>query len=112
MICSINICRKVANISTEFELANTSLKRDYIVKNIELYNSIVKNLNICRGSFGTGYPFYALKKDLKGGTLPVIDEQIRYNNELIEDLYNTYLDYPGSSKAKRFSQTGHDTDDF
>lgn len=86
MICSINICRKVANISTEFELANTSLKRDYIVKNIELYNSIVKNLNICRGSFGTGYPFYALKKDLKGGTLPVIDEQIRYNNELIEHV--------------------------
>lgn len=86
MPCSINICRKVANISTEFETTNTALKRDYIVNNIELYNSIVKKLNICRGSFGTGYPFYALKKNYREGVLPVIDEQIRYNNELLENV--------------------------
>ena len=30
-----------------------------------------------------------------------------YNNELIEDLYNTYLDYPGSSKACQYLHTKH-----
>jgi len=66
MSCSINICRKVVNISTESENNNTELKKDYIIKNIKLYNSVVGNLDICRGSFGTGYPFYALNKDMGG----------------------------------------------
>lgn len=38
-----------------------------------------------KGSFGTGYPFYVLQKDLTG-QMPVIDEQIRYNNELLAHI--------------------------
>ena len=34
------------------------------------------------GSFGTGYPFYVLNSNMSGN-LPIIEEQIRYNNELI-----------------------------
>lgn len=90
MSCSINICRKVANISTEFETNNTELKKDYIIKNIELYNGVVKKLDICRGSFGTGYPFYALNKDMGGGTLPIIEEQLRYNDELLEHVNKSH----------------------
>lgn len=36
-----------------------------------------------RGSLGTGYPFYILDKNLEG-YLPIINEQFRYNNELID----------------------------
>ena len=41
-----------------------------------------------QGSFGTGYPYYVLKGDLSG-QIPIIKEQIRYNNELIEHAENT-----------------------
>ena len=42
----------------------------------------VSNYN---GTFGTGYPFYALDSDLKG-KLPIIEEQLRYNKELLEKI--------------------------
>ena len=35
------------------------------------------------GSFGTGYPFYVLDDKFQG-ELPIIEEQIRYNNELYD----------------------------
>lgn len=79
---SITICNKAAKISNDFERNNSNLKRMYLVHNIKLYNHIVKKVEGFCGSFGTGYPFYALKKDLTG-KLPIIDEQIRYNDELI-----------------------------
>lgn len=78
-----NLCIKAAEVSTEFEENNSELKKEYIIKNIKLYNKIVSSLKEYRGSIGTGYPFYALKKNLEG-KLPVIKEQIRYNNELIQ----------------------------
>ena len=31
----------------------------------------------------------------------------KMTQELIEDLYNTYLDYPGSSKACQYLHTKH-----
>ena len=83
--CSITIGKEVANISNEFELNNSELKRKYLVLNIQLYNAIVAKINGSCGSFGTGYPFYVLDNDLKG-QLPVIDEQIRYNNELASEV--------------------------
>jgi len=79
---SINICKKVANISTEFEKNNSDLKRRFLIRNIDLYNQIVGMVDGNRGSFGTGYPFYSLNRDLKG-KLPIIEEQLRYNYELI-----------------------------
>ena len=45
------------------------------------YNSIHNN-KYRLGTFVTGYPFYILNKELNGN-LPVIQEQIRYNKELI-----------------------------
>lgn len=43
-----------------------------------------------RGSFGTGYPFYAIDSDFKED-LPVIKEQIRYNEELRTTILNAKL---------------------
>lgn len=79
----ITICSKVAEISTEFEQNNSELKRLYYLNNIIHFNHIVSQINGNYGSFGTGYPFYALGKNLEG-QLPVIFEQIRYNNELLD----------------------------
>lgn len=78
---SIKICNEVAKISNDFERENTELKRQYIVSNIIMYNQIVSQIAENMGTFGTGYPFYILDKNLEGA-LPVIDEQIRYNDEL------------------------------
>jgi len=82
---SIKIGSEVAKISSEFEQNNGDLKRRYFIKNIQLYNSIAAKVTGTCGSFGTGYPFYALTKDLNG-QLPVIKEQIRYNSELASEV--------------------------
>jgi len=79
--CSISIGKKVADISNSFELCNSELKRQYLFDYIQAYNDIVQKVPDFSGFFGTGYPFYALNGDLTG-QLPVIDEQIRYNEEL------------------------------
>lgn len=84
----IEICREAAQASTDFETTNNELKRKYLLYNIKLYNSIVKKVKGNRGSFGTGYPFYALDKNLEG-TLPIIDEQLQYNNKLIKAVEKT-----------------------
>lgn len=78
-----NLCVRAAEVSTEIEQNNSNLKKEYIISNIKLYNDLVSSVDGYCASFGTGYPFYALKKNLEG-KLPVIGEQIRYNNELIE----------------------------
>lgn len=85
---SIEICNRVANMSTDFEKNTSDLKRIYLINNIMLYNNVVANVDGFHGSFGTGYPFYALKKDLSG-KLPIINEQIRYNNDLIKAVEKT-----------------------
>ena len=82
---TIDICRDASIASTEFEKTNTDLKREYLLINIYLYNYITAKIEHNRGTFGTGYPFYALNPDLTG-ELPIIDEQIRYNNGLLEAI--------------------------
>ena len=77
----MNICKKVADISTRFEKCPSALKREYLIKNIDIINTIMSYIPGYCGSFGTGYPFYVLDDNLEG-KLPVIKEQIRYNNEL------------------------------
>ena len=72
-----------AQASTDFERTNTELKRQYIVSNIIMYNYIGTLIKESHGTFGTGYPFYILDRNLQGA-LPVIDEQIRYNDELVK----------------------------
>ncbi len=78
------ISERVARVSTEFERNNSDLKRRYFIWNIEAFNTIVSKVKGFRGSFGTGYPFYALDSRLEG-TLPIIQEQIRYNRQLMSE---------------------------
>ena len=62
----ISFCKDVANISTQYELINSELKRKYLIFNINLINTIMQSIDGYQGSFGTGYPFYALGKKLDG----------------------------------------------
>ena len=78
---SLEIVTNAVIASNEYELANTELKRQYLVKMIELYNDVVKDISGFAGSFGTGYPFYTLNTDLSG-ELPIIEEQLDYNRQL------------------------------
>ena len=79
---NINFCIRTANISTEFEKTNTELKKQYLLENINKYHEITSQISGNKGTFGTGYPFYALGTHL-AGSLPIIEEQLRYNDELI-----------------------------
>lgn len=74
--------------SNALERNTSDLKRRYFLKNIERFNQIASTIRGSRGSFGTGYPFYALSEELQG-PIPVILEQIRYNDELIEYAENS-----------------------
>ena len=79
----MNTCMKAADASTRFERLNNDLKRRYFIKNMERINMIMEHTPGYCGSFGTGYPFYVLDDNFQG-ELPLIDEQIRYNNELYD----------------------------
>lgn len=78
------ITQKVEKSSTNFEKTNTDLKRKYLLWNIEAFNIIASKISTNRGTFGTGYPFYALDGNLNG-KLPIIEEQIRYNRQLVKN---------------------------
>lgn len=78
------ITEKTEKASTDFEQVNSELKRKYLIWNIEAFNMVASKVSVNRGAFGTGYPFYALNQDLKG-TIPIIQEQIRYNRILVRD---------------------------
>lgn len=79
-----DITKKVESASTNFEKTNTELKRKYLIWNINAFNLLASQVSTHKGSFGTGYPFYALGDNLEG-TIPIIDEQIRYNRQLVRD---------------------------
>ena len=78
------ITRKVEESSTTFEKTNTDLKRKYLIWCIDIFKKIAERVPGSRGCFGTGYPFYALDRNLNG-ILPIIPEQIRYNRQLVLD---------------------------
>lgn len=86
-------CINVAEASSIFEKNNSELKKRYLIEHIRLFNYVVSELSGNCGSFGTGYPFYTLNADFSS-QLPVIEEQIRYNNELISNVikseYNSW----------------------
>ena len=77
----VNIVEKA---STDFEKENSELKRKYLVWNIETFNFLASKVSVGLGSFGTGYPFYALDERMQG-KLPIIHEQVRYNRQLVKD---------------------------
>lgn len=66
-----SITRRVEGASTDFEKTNTDLKRRYLLWNIESFKIIASRVTGSKGSFGTGYPFYALDENMEG-TLPII----------------------------------------
>lgn len=70
----------VAEISDTYEKENGSIKLTYINKNISEFRNIVRFIKNSKGNFGTGYPFYI--NYTKMDKLPIIEEQLRYNNEL------------------------------
>lgn len=78
------ITKQVEATSTNYEKCNTDLKRKYILWNIEVFNTLASHVSVREGTFGTGYPFYALDNHLQG-TLPIIPEQVRYNRQLVKD---------------------------
>lgn len=81
---------RVANISDGYEKENTELKKEYIKKSIESIVSIMMAVPGFKGSFGTGYPFYALGKDFSGD-LPIIEEQLSYNSKLVSAAVESRL---------------------
>ena len=74
----------VAKISDLYEKSNSDIKKEYLKKNVEVLNKIARKVPGNGGCFGTGYPYYALGNDFTG-TLPEIGEQIRYNQQLIDE---------------------------
>lgn len=86
----IEFAKRVATISNNYEKTNTELKKDYIRCCIEVVDMIMKGIPGYKGSFGTGYPFYALGENFSG-TLPVIQEQLSYNSKLIGEAYSSIL---------------------
>lgn len=79
-----SLTERVEKASTDFEKTNSEMKRKYLIWNIEVFNKIASLVSVSKGSFGTGYPFYALDGNLEG-KLPIIEEQIRYNRQLVRD---------------------------
>ena len=77
----MNYIQRVIEASNKYENANTTLKKLYLKEYIELFNNIMKKVPGYKGSFGMGYPFYALDKNFEG-KLPIVNEQLRYNYEL------------------------------
>ena len=88
----MNSCKKTVYASNIFEKENNELKRRYLLLNIDTIKTIMKLVPGYCGCFGTGYPFYALDENLEGD-LPVINEQLRYNNELLKELENNNSDW-------------------
>ena len=79
-----DITERVERTSSDYENTNTDLKRRYLIWNIDTFNIIASKVKGYKGSFGTGYPFYVLDKNLQG-QIPIIAEQIRYNRKLVKD---------------------------
>ena len=80
---TLEFVQKAAEASTDFELTNNQLKIQYFVNNIKQFQNMTSFISQSKGTFGTGYPFYVLDKNLEG-SLPIINEQLRYNNELAQ----------------------------
>lgn len=85
----MNIINKTVIGSTIFEEENGELKKIYLLNYIRKYKDLVSKLSGYNGFFGLGYPFYALGNYLEGN-LPHIDEQFRYNLELLTIFYDNF----------------------
>lgn len=98
---------KVVLASDIYETENTDLKKEYLKGYIKLFNQIAESLPGFKGSFGLGYPFYTLGKNFEGD-LPIIDEQLRYNEQLLDD-YIQYGDRSTDWKCEECLRENSDT---
>lgn len=80
----MNTINKAVEASNMYESAEKELKKEYLLKYIDLVNNIFLNISGHKGTFGLGYPYYALGHNLEG-ELPIVEEQFRYNNQLLID---------------------------
>lgn len=78
------ITREVAEASNSIENNNSKARMVYFLNHLFVWNQINRLSEHSVGTFGTGYPFYSLKYNLKDGFSP-IEEQIRYDNELLAE---------------------------
>lgn len=90
---NIRLCSAASRASSDFENTNDHFKRRYVVRHIKIFVETVKKVTGNCGAFGTGYPFYALGKNMTG-RLPIIAEQLRYNDELIDSVEQAKYQYP------------------
>lgn len=79
---TLGIVEEIAKLSSFYELENTRLKIEHMQQEMNRIKEVFQLSRYYRGTFGTGYPFYATGEDM-AYDLPVILEQIRYNNELV-----------------------------
>ncbi len=87
----MNIIDRVVEAANLFEQINSKNKKDYLSENIKIFNKIAKTIPGYMGFFGLGYPFYALNNS---DNMPIIEEQIRYNNELLKyNCRDWYCEY-------------------
>ncbi len=78
-----DITKEVVDASNSIENNNSTTRMEFFLKHIFVWNEINRHSKHSVGTFGTGYPFYSLKYNLEDGFSP-IEEQIRYDNELLE----------------------------
>jgi len=78
---STKFLKDTVQSASDFETWNTDLKKQYLMGNIQTISNIMLKCDHCKGTFWTWYPFYALWPNFEGD-LPVISEQLRYNEEL------------------------------
>lgn len=89
----MELCLDAVQYSNKFDgnnFKNPNLKKEYIKKNLDIINGVMEDTIGYCGSFGTGYPFYAIDGKFKGNLL-VIAEQLRYNKELEDTILNSSL---------------------
>ena len=85
----MDIITKAVVASTTFEEENGELKKIYLKNHIRRFHRVVKRLEGYRGFFGLGYPYDALGNRL-AGDLPLINEQFRYNLELLSIFHEQF----------------------
>ena len=83
-ITNNELANEICQISNNFEYNTSNLKKKYFAKNILAFKSLSNLVPNSCGVFGSGFPYYALSHNFSGD-IPIIQEQIRYNQDLVND---------------------------
>jgi len=77
----MQIIETVVDASNLYEATNSKTKVSYLKVNVDKFIDLSCHTPGHKGTFATGYPFYAIDRDFKG-VLPIITEQFEYNEQL------------------------------